>query len=444
MFHHASNASAHFRTLLLSMLALTACASTLDIDRARRWLEAPAEPELPAFQEEASAALPAPRGLRATSGELRAVALRWEPLLGGDVGGYSIERAEQREGPFERIGAVPGRATTVFLDTGANALPDGNGSKEPAELSDGETAFYRVRAFTTAGEFAEAASEIVSATTAPAPEPPQGLRAYSHQPREVPLGWEASTDPRVAGYVVERSPTSRGPFERLAQIEGRYQSVYLDQGLGDLRVFYYRVSSVNSAGGVGEPSKPVQAVTKAEPLPPIGLQVRARRLGENELEWQPNVEPDLAGYRLLRIRGDGETAEVATSVAGDRSVATDADVGADERVSYTVVAYDRDGLESDAAKPIVVESEGYALTATARPDGVHLEWNPRTGEGYRGARIYLQRGLGQKELAFVKGSRYVHTGVRPGGSYRYTLVLERPDGSRAPASSPVEIEFPSG
>jgi fibronectin type 3 domain-containing protein len=422
---------------------LTACASTLDIDRARRWLDAPPEPELPAFQQEAHAALPAPRGLRSTSGELRAVALHWEPLLNGDVGGYTIERAEKREGPFERIAAVPGHATTMFLDTGPNRLPDADGSKERAELSDGETAFYRVRAFTPAGELALAASEIVSATTAPVPEPPQGLRAYSHQPREVPLSWEASTDPLVVRYVIERSPTSRGPFEPLAQIEGRHQSLYLDRGLGDLRVFYYRVSSVNRAGGPGEPSKPVRAVTKAEPLPPIGLRILAQRLGENELAWEPNVEPDLAGYRLLRIRGDGKTVEVAASVAGNRTVAADAEVGADERVSYTVEARDRDGLESAAAEPIVVESEGYALAATVRSDGIHLEWNPRTGEGYHGARIFLRRGLGQKELAFVEGSRYVHTDVKPGGRYRYTVVLERADASQAPASSPVEMEVPA-
>ena len=433
----------HRRTLLLGTLALTACASTLDIDRARRWLDMPREPELPTFQQEAHAALPAPGGLRATSGELRAIALHWEPLLGGDVGGYTIERAEKREGPFERIAAVPGHATTAFLDTGTKGLPSADGATERAELSDGETAFYRVRAFTPAGELAEAASEIVSATTAPAPAPPQGLRAYSHQPREVPLSWEASTDLLVVGYVIERSPTSRGPFEPLAQIEGRHQSVYLDRGLGDLRVFYYRVSSVNPAGGLGEPSKPVRAVTKAEPLPPIGLRILAQRLGENELAWEPNVEPDLEGYRLLRIRDDAETVEVAASVAGDRTVAVDAELAANERVSYTVVARDRDGLESAAAEPIVVESEGYELAATVRSDGVHLAWNPRTSEGYHGARIFLQRELGQKEIAFVEGSQHVHTDVKPGGRYRYTVVLERADASQAPPSSPVEIEVPA-
>ena len=89
----------------------------------------------------------------------------------------------------------------------------------------------------------------------------------------MPLSWRAATDERIKGYVIERSPTSSGPFEPIAEIDGRHQTVYVDRGLGDLRVFYYRVASVNVAGGRGEFSAPVRAVTKPDPLPPIGLRV---------------------------------------------------------------------------------------------------------------------------------------------------------------------------
>jgi fibronectin type 3 domain-containing protein len=423
-------------------LALTACTSTLDVDRARRWFETPEEPALPAFQETHNAELPSPEGLRATSGELRAVPLRWDPLLGGNVGGYVAERARQREGPFERIAAVAGQATTAYLDTGARQWPGEKDSDVATELGDGETLFYRVRAFSSGGELAKAASAVVAATTASPPDPPEGLRAYSHQPREVPLAWRASADLLVAGYVIERGPSARGPFGPLAEIDGRHQTVYVDRGLGDLRVFYYRVSSLNTAGGRGEPSNPVRAVTKPEPLPPIDLRIVARRLGANELAWEPNVEPDLAGYQLLRIREGGEAPELVASPGRDRIQATDREVSADERVSYTVVAIDRDGLESAAAEPISVQSEGYALAATVRSEGVHLQWKPRSEEGYRGARIFLLGTLGQTELAFVKGSSYVHTDVKAGRRYRYAVTLERSDASPAPSSSPVEIRIP--
>ena len=43
------------------------------------------------------------------AGQLRAIALSWDPVLSGEVSGYVVERALAAEGPFERIGTVGGR-----------------------------------------------------------------------------------------------------------------------------------------------------------------------------------------------------------------------------------------------------------------------------------------------------------------------------------------------
>jgi fibronectin type 3 domain-containing protein len=281
---------------------------------------------------------------------------------------------------------------------------------------------------------------VVAATTAPAPNAPTGLRTFSHQPRQIPLSWEASRDPRVAGYVIERSPTSRGPFEQLADVSGRHDTVYIDRGLGDLRVFHYRISAVNTAGGRGEPSGAVRAVTKPEPLPPLGLSVQGRRLGANQLAWEPNVERDLTSYRLARRRSDDRSSElVAVLPAGTTSALDDA-VGADEQVSYSLVAIDRDGLNSGASE-LEVTSVGYELTAAAAAGGIELAWNPRSAEGWAGARVFLD-GLRTTELGFSRDGHFVHSDVRPGKRYRYTVVMEAPDGTPAPGSTTVEITLP--
>jgi len=280
------------------------------------------------------------------------------------------------------------------------------------------------------------------ATTAPPPDPPEDLRAYSRQPRAVPLSWRASDDLNVVGYRVERSPTASGPFELLAKIDGRHQTIYVDRGLGDLRVFYYRVVAVNAEGGLGEATDPVRAVTKPEPLPPIGLRILAQSLGANQVTWEPNVEEDIAGYRLYRnLEGEDSPALVA-SLAADETTATDAAVGAGQRVSYALVAIDRDGLESDSSDPIDVESERYELSATVRPDGVHLEWKDRSNEGFRGGHVFRTALLQNKNLGFSLENRFVDREVRPGSTYRYTVVLERLNQTLAPRSAPVEISIP--
>lgn len=424
--------------LLLLPSLVTGCASSLDVNRARRWLDPPQTAALPELGAPGTASLPSPRGLRATSGQLRAIPLQWDPLLSGDVAGYAVERASDREGPFEPVAALAGLSTTAWVDEGPSHWPGAEGGRK--ELGDGETLYYRLRAFAPDGGLASSVSEVVAATTAPPPDPPEGLRAFSHQPREVPLSWQASANPWVAGYVVERSPTSRGPFSDLAEIDGRFSTVYLDENLGDLRVFHYRVAALNRAGGRGQPSKPVRAVTKPEPLPPLGFSLSGRKLGINELAWQPNVEADLAGYRLLRRRQGADETEPVASLPPQTTRVRDTLLGANETVTYTLVAFDSDGLESNAAH-LDVTSVGYDLSAIARQDGVHLAWNPRREEGFTRAHVFLL-GLRRTELGSSEDGTFHHREAKPGGRYRYAVVLERADGTLAPESSPVEIRLP--
>jgi fibronectin type 3 domain-containing protein len=421
-------------------LGLLACAGGFDVSRLRERLAAPAEPALPELRQSADGGLPAPQGLRATSGQLREIPLRWDPLLDEHVGGYALERAAERDGPFVPLAALAGGAATVYVDRGPRRWPDAS-DPGPEGLADGETHFYRVRAFSREGILGER-SEVVAATTAPPPDAPTGLRAWSHRPRRVPLDWEPSSDPHAAGYVVERSPTAEGPFATVARIDDRWQTTWVDEGLGDLRVFYYRIAAFNGAGGRGPTTQPVRAVTKPEPLPPIGLRVIEQRLGENRLGWEPNVEQDLKGYRLLRQRESQTEPELVSELGSSETQAVDGEVAPGERVSYSLVAFDRDGLESAASHAIEVKSEGYGLSATVREDGIHLVWRDRDDEGYARARVMLEGWPSSRELAVVEGTSWVHADVRPGGRYRYRVVLVRADGAAAAPSRMVEIRVP--
>lgn len=389
------------------------------------WRDTP-PPEPPLLSQPPSQ-LRAPEGLRATSGEYREIPLQWDPLLDNDVGGYRIERSDEREGPFLPLVAIWGRGVTARSD---------------ATLGDGVTRYYRIRAFTRDGRISENASEVVVGTTAPLPDPPEGLRAYSRQPREVPLSWRAAEDPRVAGYVLERSPSPDGPFERIVELSGRHATAYVDQGLGDLRVFYYRVSSTNAGGASGKPCDPVRAVTKPVPLPPMGLRLDSQRLGVNQLAWEPNVEEDIAEYRLYRV-APGAPRTLVVSVPGNQTQALDRGVAAGELVTYVLVAVDRDGLESRPSEPVATSGVRYGLAAEVEGDGIHLSWDPRRDEGFASARVERESWFGRRSLGTSETGHFVDHSVEPGGTYRYVAVLLRPDTSEAPASRPLAVHVPA-
>lgn len=403
------------------------------------WI-ASAEPN-PELNREAPSGLTAPKDLRAHSGVLRMVPLQWEPVLVGDVGGYVIERSDTRERPFEAVGSAVGRFSTEWIDhdVGNSATPDA-GTADAGGLLDGVTWYYRVRAQTPEGHLSEA-SEVVAATTALPPAPPESLRTYSHQPRQIPLSWKAALDPTVTGYVVYRSPSSSGPFEEIARVGDAFKTIYVDRDLGDLRVFYYGVSAFNAAGGEGNISEPVRGVTKPEPLPPFEVRVVEQRLGVNRLGFAPNVEADIVEYRLLRKRVGADAYEVVVVLPPDQTHGEDDAVGADESIDYSLVAVDRDGLESTPSTPLSVRSEGYALTATVKRDGVHLHFNMRMEEGYRRASIQRRGVLGYSEIGVSFDGDFVDPDVEHGQRYEYTATLHRTDGSSGPVSAPVAIYF---
>lgn len=421
-----------FARIQLAAVALvtTACASWAPFGSSFGAPEPAALPE-PALVYDPPADLPAPEAVRATSGQYREIPLRWNPVLIPGVAGYVVEGAVSAAGPFRVRATLRDRGVLAWVDRG-----------EPEEaLGDGAERFYRVRAFVHDGRLSSTASPVVTATSAPLPAPPDGLRAWSRQPRSIPLTWDPSRDPVVAGYTVERSPNPGGPFEVVAELDGRQSTHLLDTGLGDLRVLYYRVSSRNPGGERGAPSEVLRAVTKPAPLPPIALRVDGRRLGAIALAWEPNVETDLLGYQLRRWH-KGSPPETVTYVGADKTRAEDIGVATETAYDYTLIAVDLDGLESGPSAPVRAVGVGYEWRASVSPQEVRLFWNARTDEGFVRAQITRASGFGQ-ERAFVTENAELHdTDVTPGRTYRYRIQLERSDGQKAPESPPIVVDVP--
>jgi fibronectin type 3 domain-containing protein len=381
----------------------------------------------PSFERRAP--LMAPENLRLTSSLDRQIGLSWDPVLVGDIAGYAITRSEREGGPYTLVGRSRGRFAAVYSDAGSG----------PMQLGDGKTYYYRVFAFDAEGRVGEQYAAI-DARTEPRPDVPPGFQAYSSLPRRIALAWEPSEQTSVVGYVVYRSPSLGGSFERIAYVEGRLNTVHEDPVPGDLRVMYYKLQAVNRFGGESDLSDAVRAVTKPEPLPPTGLAAETPAVGQIDLRWQPNVEPDLISFQIWR-QLDAQSSEYPlVSVAAGTTVFSDRSLGCGQRARYRLRAIDRDGLVSAFSDPLEVTALSLELESAPQPGGLTaLRWRAAHASGWRAVRISERRPLLPDRLLGIASaaSAALNLALAPGRhALAATLTDQLPPSGDAPLPPP--------
>jgi fibronectin type 3 domain-containing protein len=69
-----------------------------------------------------------------------------------------------------------------------------------------------------------------------------------------------------------------------------------------------------------------------------------------DLSWQPNTEPDLAGYFVYRREGEGQWKRISPAAPGIAPAFHDAQVQPGHTYSYSVSAVDKGGHESQRSE----------------------------------------------------------------------------------------------
>jgi hypothetical protein len=162
--------------------------------------------------------------------------------------------------------------------------------------------------------------------------------------------------------------------------------------------------------------------------------VAEQAIGANTLRWEANVEPDLAGYRLIRRRAGAPDSERVADLPAGATSATDTAVRAGESVTYRLIAIDADGLRSGPSDPVEIAGIVYGLRAESTASGVRLSWSAAVQAGFRETRILR----GGDEIGRATEPSFVHGDGEAGD--RYQLVGVRADGSEAPPSLVAEAE----
>lgn len=324
-------------------------------------------------------------GLTAQSGLIRQVVLNWQPLTDPLVRGYRVLRRSEK-GAWEKIRNLEGREQSTFTDQ---------------ELGDATSYAYQVVTAYKDGKESPPSPAVMATTKGP-PSKVQKLEAVSKQARKIPLSWTPVNEPEVKGYAVFRAGKGSGPFEKIALVEGRETSKFVDGAkrgffeiadpLKDETRYYYKVQAVNIVDVHGEDSPTDNAVTKPVPEPVTGLQANQLEVKQVSLKWKASQEEDIAKYEVYRGR-DGQSVNTRVlEVPASATQAADKGLEDGSRYYYRVRAVDKDGLEGDfsnlassVTKPVPVKPQG--LKAALEGNRVRLTWQPNPEKDIAGYRV---------------------------------------------------------
>lgn len=168
--------------------------------------------------------------------------------------------------------------------------------------------------------------------------------------------------------------------------------------------YLLRLEVTDAAGNQSSTIQPFTVDTQP-PSPPVGL---AAQLGEDRqglIQWQPNIEPDLAGYHFYRD-GVQQTAELLSgTVANDPSLA-------DGRYVYTVTAVDHAGWESEHSDPfeLVVDTTPpttsiFSPQADSRVHGlVDIKGTANSYDDFKEYRLYIGEGSEPQHWQLIRRS----------------------------------------
>lgn len=212
---------------------------------------------------------------------------------------------------------------------------------------------------------------------------------------EVGFEWTPHYDEQIEGYYIYRQGPSDGEFERVAKIQDRYASHYVDSGLLPQTSYNYRMSTYTSSGQESPPSSMHVAQTKKrlESVPflqaIVGLPHRVKLL------WRPHPEERVASYIIERNEINKQSWDRIAQVKGRLNAEyIDANLKENHLYRYRVIVQTYDGVYSSPSqvveartKPLPKRIENIKAT-TNLPQKIVITWEPSSEEDISHYRVY--------------------------------------------------------
>ncbi len=385
--------------------------------------------------------LTAPTGFTAGQKKAYEVELNWD--IRSDVLAYHVLR---------RVGSGP----EVQLNDRPVLVSEAvNGKKPTALFVDRDSTFrightytYRLAAldkFAHPGQRSAPVTVIIRNL-----EPPLPVAALTARidRKQVRLSWNPSRSPDCIGYTVFRRTKLEQPFVRLQTPRlSRLDTAFTDLTAREGTSYHYYLEAEDAAGNRARSAPTNVAFTdQTPPKTPTGLAAKTDTLGRVLLTWNPNAEPDLAGYYVYRgLEEQADTYEQLFLKPQQLTRFLDTLLRtARNRFFYRVTAADKSFNESAPASltlrlPDVVPPRPPVLDDLRNAGGrVSLTWLPSPSDDVAGYQVF-RRTENAPNAAYQFAGRTVapkfEEDTPPSGEYRYIVVTVDSTGLRSAPSA---------
>ncbi len=256
---------------------------------------------------------------------------------------------------------------------------------------------------------------------------------------EILIYWTAL--PSAQSYLLERSTSAVGPF--VTYQSGLATTNYLDQGVVNDTVYYYRVSADYGGGHYGWHSAVVSGMPHSNPAAPSNLNLTVLNK-QPVLSW--TAPSHYAGFKVYRASAAGGPYSYLTRVSSP----TYTDTSPLNSMNYYYITSIW-GLSETAGSNVVSYRGGMisSLAATANSTSINLTWSALGGVSSYSVWRSSSSGGAYTQINEGSATNYSDATVASGVGYFYVVVGHFIDGTKTQDSNEVSgmrtgTNIPSG
>jgi fibronectin type 3 domain-containing protein len=273
--------------------------------------------------------------------------------------------------------------------------------------------------------------------------------------REVHLQWHPSPFKKIQGYRLYRNTAPDGTFGRIAELERKDKTTFIDKhNLSDATTYYYRMTVFNKEGRETGLSELSSATTRGKPPTPEGLTAQSGLVKRVSLSWKVRPEEEVEGYYVFWNNTEsGEYRQIDKIKGRDNTIYEDEGdrkrpLDDNTTYYYMITSYNKVDVNSDPSPVVSATTKPRPEAPTglsARgglPANIPLSWNSNPEGDIKYYHLLRKRAGGKfKEITKLRSDKiqYVDGKVDHGTTYYYKLQAEDKDKLKSDFSTTVEV-----